>query len=242
MTKTRVLRCALRGTVILLLVSVRCVSQAQPAGGDWKAPTTFGELAFTVNAEGSKVTKLVRDVRNWSCGPVSGSWTTTTSWTDPQAGWPISSSQFTITLNGTIGSLATVWIVSGTFGGTGKEASGTWSFSISGTTCSGNWGPVGPATFVESGSELPAQYALEQNFPNPFNPVTTIRFSLLSSHFTVLRVFDLLGREVSTLVNERKEAGVHQVKFDARGLPSGVYSYRLHAGDFVQTRKMLLLQ
>jgi hypothetical protein len=90
--------------------------------------------------------------------------------------------------------------------------------------------------------QLPTAVSLAQNYPNPFNPSTTITYALPKSSDMRLSVYDLLGREVSVLVNERKDAGVHEVKFDGSGLSSGVYLYRLRAGDFVQTRKLLLLQ
>jgi hypothetical protein len=95
------------------------------------------------------------------------------------------------------------------------------------------------------GGELqanPTAFRLGQNYPNPFNPSTTITYELPEASVARLNVYDMLGREVSVLVNERRDAGVHQVKFDGSGLSSGVYLYRLQAGTFVQTRKLLLLQ
>ena len=89
---------------------------------------------------------------------------------------------------------------------------------------------------------LPTVFGLERNYPNPFNPSTTIRFELPRSSEVRMGVFDMLGREVSVLVNERKDAGVHEVKFDGSRLASGVYFYRLRAGDFVQTRKLILVR
>ena len=99
-------------------------------------------------------------------------------------------------------------------------------------------------TFTGVGEEkpLPSAYALRQNFPNPFNPSTTIRFELPHSSQAILTVYDVLGREVTVLVNERKDAGVHEVKFDGSKLASGVYFYRLQAGDFLSTKKMLVLK
>jgi hypothetical protein len=89
---------------------------------------------------------------------------------------------------------------------------------------------------------LPRSYALYQNFPNPFNPVTTIAFDLPQSGNVTLRVFDLLGREVTTLVNGKVAAGTHAIDFDASALPSGLYIYRLTAGTFQQSRKLVLLR
>ncbi len=89
---------------------------------------------------------------------------------------------------------------------------------------------------------VPATYSLDQNYPNPFNPTTVIRYSLPAMSQVRLAVFDMLGRQVSELVNEKKEAGSYEVRFDATGLASGVYFYRIEAGNFVQTRKLLLLR
>jgi hypothetical protein len=88
----------------------------------------------------------------------------------------------------------------------------------------------------------PHSFALEQNYPNPFNPSTSIKFELAKSSDVKLSVYDILGREVSVLVNERRDAGVHEVRFDGSNLASGVYFYRLQAGDFVSSKKLLLLK
>ena len=89
---------------------------------------------------------------------------------------------------------------------------------------------------------LPGRFELLQNYPNPFNPSTKISFKLQVSGFTTLKVFDLLGREVRTLVNEEMKAGSYETTFDARGLASGVYFYRLQVGDFTDTKKLLLFK
>jgi hypothetical protein len=90
--------------------------------------------------------------------------------------------------------------------------------------------------------ELPASYALQQNFPNPFNPSTRITYQLPDDAFVTVKVFDLLGKEIATLVNERQQAGVHHASFSADqfSLPSGVYFYSLTTDHFTQTRKMVL--
>jgi hypothetical protein len=99
----------------------------------------------------------------------------------------------------------------------------------------------GAATDVMSlPAAIPVSITLLQNYPNPFNPSTTIKYELPKSSDVRLSVYDLLGREVTVLVNERRDAGVHEVKYDAAGLSSGMYLYRLQAGDFVQTRKLIL--
>ncbi len=89
---------------------------------------------------------------------------------------------------------------------------------------------------------LPQGFLLEQNFPNPFNPETTIRFQIPRSQRVLLRVYNVLGQEVQTLVDRKLAPGRYQIKFDGKDLPSGVYYLRLHAGNFRQTRKMLLLK
>ena len=92
------------------------------------------------------------------------------------------------------------------------------------------------------GVGIPNEMVLNQNFPNPFNPSTTITYELPKTSQVSLMVYDILGREVAVLVNERSEAGVHEVRFDGSNLASGVYFYRLQAGTYVQTRKLLLVR
>jgi len=88
--------------------------------------------------------------------------------------------------------------------------------------------------------EIPAAFTLEQNYPNPFNPVTTIQFSIVDPQFTILKVFDVLGREVARLAHGLYPAGRHTFRFDASGMPGGTYFCRLTAGDFHQTIQMVL--
>jgi hypothetical protein len=85
-------------------------------------------------------------------------------------------------------------------------------------------------------------FLLKQNYPNPFNPSTTISYDLPTRSHVTLKIFNLLGQEVATLVNGEVEAGRHQMQWNARGLSSGVYFYRLQAGKFVETRKLILLR
>ena len=98
-----------------------------------------------------------------------------------------------------------------------------------------------PVSAAEEGSQ-PSEFSLSQNYPNPFNPVTIINYQLTNRSFVSLKVYDVLGNEVASLVNEEKPAGSYSVKFDASRLSSGVYFYKLNAGSFVQTKKMILMR
>jgi len=97
-------------------------------------------------------------------------------------------------------------------------------------------------TDVESEQQMPTQFALEQNYPNPFNPSTKIKYQIPNTNFVMLKAFDVLGREVRTLVNEEMKAGSYEVTFDAENLSSGVYLYRFTTKDFVATKKLLVLR
>jgi hypothetical protein len=95
---------------------------------------------------------------------------------------------------------------------------------------------------VDNFSPLPEKYLLEQNYPNPFNPTTIIKYQIPENSFVTLKIYDLLGKEVATLVNKEQTKGFYSTEFNAEKLSSGVYFYRLHAGSFVETRKMILLK
>jgi hypothetical protein len=102
--------------------------------------------------------------------------------------------------------------------------------------------PRNIVTAVDDKFHIPVRFSLEQNYPNPFNPSTTIRYSLLHTGYIRLLVYDVLGRQVALLVDKRQDAGVYETSFDASFLPSGVYFLRMQAGDFMKTRKMVLLK
>jgi len=95
---------------------------------------------------------------------------------------------------------------------------------------------------LNSNKLIPMKYELGQNYPNPFNPTTVIQYQLPNADYVSLKLYNLLGEEVKTLVNEVQEAGYKLVQIDATGLSSGVYFYRLTAGSFVETRKLVLLR
>jgi len=101
--------------------------------------------------------------------------------------------------------------------------------------------PIDVAMSTVAGG-LPNQFALSQNYPNPFNPTTEIAFDLAKNGHVSLTVFNVLGQQVTTLVDRDMEAGSHTVQWDASGVSSGVYFYRIQAGDFNSTKKMMLLK
>ncbi|MBO6620975.1 MAG: T9SS type A sorting domain-containing protein [Balneola sp.] len=101
---------------------------------------------------------------------------------------------------------------------------------------------VSMSTSNEGDEQIPSQFSLSQNYPNPFNPSSTIRFGIPEAAVVKLEVYNLLGQRVKSLVNTRKSAGFHMVTFDASNLSSGMYIYRIQAGDFVQIKRMTLIK
>jgi len=102
--------------------------------------------------------------------------------------------------------------------------------------------PFSPTIRVESKNDIITHYALLQNFPNPFNPTTFIKYQIPELSFITIKVFDISGKEVRTLLSEVSPAGSYQVEFRAIELPSGIYFYQLESGDFIETRKMVLMK
>lgn len=101
---------------------------------------------------------------------------------------------------------------------------------------------LGTGNEVNTGTGIPDRFSLVQNYPNPFNPSTKIGFGLPSASYVRLEVYNMLGQKVATLANEKMNAGIHQVSFDAQRLSSGIYIYRLQAGNFVETKQMTLIK
>jgi hypothetical protein len=95
---------------------------------------------------------------------------------------------------------------------------------------------------LSGSSDKPVAFTLEQNFPNPFNPTTTFSYSIASSSVVSLKLYDLLGKEVATLVDEKKETGKYSVSWDAANFASGMYFYELKAGSFTDVKKMVLIK
>ena len=97
-------------------------------------------------------------------------------------------------------------------------------------------------TGIQKEEEIPTEYSISQNYPNPFNPITKIRFALPKTTITKVTIYDLLGREIITPVNKKLPAGFHEINIDSNNLSSGVYLYRIQAGDFIQSKKMILMK
>jgi hypothetical protein len=112
---------------------------------------------------------------------------------------------------------------------------------LSGVTAYGVSGCSGLLVSVENNEAL-VSYSLSQNYPNPFNPSTSIKFEIPQSTFVKIIVYDVLGEEVATLLNEEKIAGTYEVNFNVKNLSSGIYFYTIYAGEFTSTKKMVLMK
>ena len=113
----------------------------------------------------------------------------------------------------------------------------------------GAWGTIlkttnGGITFVEEEeiNEMPTDFTLSQNYPNPFNPSTKIQYSLPQSSNVIIKIYDILGNEIETLIKEEQPAGTYEVTWNAANLPSGIYFYHIKTRYFIETKKMILLK
>lgn len=150
---------------------------------------------------------------------------------------------------GTLSSVADLG--DGTYEATITSPVAMGSDTISATVVSGSdtvsifWKPVlyyaNPVS-INDKPISPSEYYLYQNSPNPFNPSTIIKYQITEAGFVSLKIFDIIGNEVATLVNEQKQSGIHDVEFNASALPSGIYFYKLQAGNFIETKKMVLMK
>jgi hypothetical protein len=108
-----------------------------------------------------------------------------------------------------------------------------------GAYCGGDSIQVG---IEEQAPQIPCGFSIFQNCPNPFNPSTTIKFNLPKASDVTIDIYDILGRKVETIVEHEQPAGIHQLVWNANGFSSGIYFYRIQAGKFVETRKMMLIK
>jgi hypothetical protein len=122
---------------------------------------------------------------------------------------------------------------------------GTWQYRLRQVDLGGGENfadPIQVSIVTSVAENSPAEFKLYQNYPNPFNPLTNFQFSIVSYQLSILKIYDMLGREVATLINEPLAAGMHTVAWDATGFPSGVYTYKLTSGGRSQTRRLVLLR
>ena len=226
-------------SLIVLLLSGYSRIDAQPKGGDWSAPADFGQLEFTVNSNGTEITRIKRIYSSYTCGiaTMGGAMTSYGS-------WPISNNQFTYETQDWLSGDS--FTLNGTFTGNGENVSGTFSQTVSGTICTGNWGPaVWLLTEIDSG--IPGRYIMAQNYPNPFNPNTAIYYSLPNESAVTITVYDMLGKEINQLISQKQPSGKHSIQWngtdcDGNPVSAGIYLYQIQAGDFVQSKKMVLMK
>jgi hypothetical protein len=145
------------------------------------------------------------------------------------------------------------WKVNGAVVKTGSDSTYSTVFSVfpksvtavfsnsGGLSDSTTWTGFGGSVFVDEGG-IPSEFALEPNFPNPFNPTTNFEFRNAKRELVQIGVFNILGVEVATLVNEIRDPGVYRVRWNASAFPSGLYVCRMKSGSFVQSRKMVLVK
>lgn len=131
-------------------------------------------------------------------------------------------------------------VLTGTLGQVGIDLNATTNYKIQ----SGFWYLYyqDAVVSVEDEEMLPVVYKLEQNYPNPFNPSTIIKFSLPERTKVTIKIYDILGGELTTLINEEVDAGWHERTFNAEALATGVYIYRMNAGSYKSTKKMLMIK
>lgn len=216
--------------------------EAYPDGIQWYSPQN---VSNNPNADDSnptfQTTPIITQQSNVLSYYTAAAWTATSANGDSIAlsSMDIWSTQYRTIAPGTTDRNPD--ISTGIITGSGLRAWVVWE-----NNSSGHWKLYGVykdiVLDVEESQTAPVQFNLMQNYPNPFNPSTQIGFRIQGSEMVSLKVFDILGREVAILVNRRMETGEHRVTFDAEGLPSGVYFYRLVAGHIVETKKMMILR
>lgn len=120
---------------------------------------------------------------------------------------------------------------------------GSIVYNLKGCWISGvKYGDTSTTNINKIGEEIPSEFVLNQNYPNPFNPNTIIRFHIKDSRFVELKIFDIIGREITRLVNEKLNTGTYEVNWDGSNFPNGIYFYRLTAGDYTETKRMVLVK
>ena len=243
MKKQKLLQKTFIITLLALLLCLNGRVYAQPRSGDWKASTDFGEFVFTVDSAGTHITKIIFNLVDYTCGPITQSGSVTISYGG--SGVPITNNQFKIedSENTYWGTIKTT--INGTFTQTGDQASGTWSKDVFGTLCSGSWGPIGLLVSIEE--IVNNMFLLAQNYPNPFNSLTTIDFKVAKSAPITIKIYDTSGREVRNLVDHFYNAGDYSIVWDgldnnSERVNTGIYFYCLQSGNLKEVKKALLIR
>ncbi len=229
-------------------------------GINWSTQISIQEMSFSINRvffinsntgfyNGFFTPSLARTVNggnSWNAGSYgAGSYKNYYNFSFPNAntGWFIGD-QIIKTTNGGLNWSTTTTQFGNNFNGIYFLDTLTgWMVSYSGLIIKTSTGGISGINPISS--EIPSQFSLSQNYPNPFNPSTKIKFQIPASGTvaqTYLYVYDMLGREVSELVNQKLQPGTYEVEWDASDYPSGVYFYKLSNGEFVETKKMVLLK
>jgi hypothetical protein len=194
----------------------------------WGIPNTTGTLPRSAVINPLNPNEFYVGVDQSGGTGSMGIWKSTdggTTWTDFSGGSLLNSYTIRALLFKTLGNLT---LFAG--GATTASASGRGTFEYT-------WTALGI-----NNPEVPVKFNLEQNYPNPFNPSTSIKFDIPKSAYVKLAVYDIVGREVRLLINDYRNAGTHIVNFDAAGLSSGVYVYRLESGNFISEKRMMLVK
>jgi len=208
---------------------------------DWSQSVSFSTISCTVTIGQVQLISPANDATGINYAPATLSWNLVSNATEYE---------YQVALNSDFSSLIKSGIVSGTSVSVQLAQATTYYWTVRGKngTNYGVWSSIrnfltkGSITGIGDGKEMPKEFSLSQNYPNPFNPTTVIRYSILSTSLVTLKIYDVLGREIATLLNEEKPAGKYEVNFDASRLSSGLYIYRITAGNFVDTKKMILMK
>ncbi|MEO8513780.1 MAG: YCF48-related protein [Ignavibacteria bacterium] len=229
-------------------------------GANWEVLVSIQEFSFSIsriffidNTNGfyngfvsSSLARTNNGGYSWNAGAYgAGSYKNyyNTSFPNSNTGWFIGDQLIKTTNGGLNWNLMTTSFGSVFNGIHFIDTSTGWMVSNSGLIIKTTTGGLSGISIISS--EIPSQFSLSQNYPNPFNPTTKIKFQIppsLSIAQTFLSVYDALGREVTTLVNQQLKPGTYEASWDASNFPSGVYFYKLSSGDFVETKKMVIIK
>ena len=239
------------GTGSLILVNVGTTAKLFPVGTTSYAPVwiansgTEDNVGVRVESDASTLPGGGRVKAKWALNEAlagGGNYTLTFGWAGQLEDTPFKQNR---AANAGIFLLSSDTVEAGTGGYTTQFTASPYTVSRGGISVLGTFGvgKFGDFTVdVKDEKVLPAEFSLSQNYPNPFNPATNISFFIPKDAHVSLKVFDILGKEITTIVNQNLKRGEHKYTWDAADAGSGMYFYRLTAGEYIQTRKMLLMK